>query len=189
MNRKTIRSKTTRFFVETEFSYRNDEEENYDVSVENVGGNIKVNRDDFGMVFTPAQCAEVAKNLERAVLSIFRIQADASRIEHLQLSHTWHCEDWARAAASSASAADHCTMTVFRHQAQGIFEAFGAFIDPAPTIELDEGEEAGYDLTIAVDQALIRVRIGIFGWSVSADEAWWLAEHMRQAARLVITKQ
>ena len=138
-------------------------------------GIIRVVFDDFKACFTTRQAYEVASGLIKAVLNSFDHNHPKSDKSNIQTNH----DNWAFLIERHKSFGSETTPDLLKVMMTGrSYLLAGALLDPEPARKFKDGEEAIYDFQIRLDGQHILLIFGWVGWSLSRDEAQWLAEQL-----------
>lgn len=156
--------------------------EPYKASVEVVENRMSFVLDDSEYCFTAQQCAEVAKNLARMLvtysgLGIF--QGGAESIPQLEAYTCWYQLIEARTLSTLRD-----SLQTYESENKGFeFCASGSFRCP----ESHHGETVYYELAIALDDELNCPSLSIEGrtFAFTFDEAFWVVEQLWIAGYLV----
>jgi len=144
-------------------------------------GIIRVVFDDFKACFTTRQAYEVASGLIKAVLNSFDHNHPKSDKSNIQTNH----DNWAVLLECHEQFRSQETPGLLQVVMTGkSFLIAGALLDPEPVREFKDDEEAIYDFQIRLDGQYILLLFGWVGWSLSRDEAQWLAEQLWTAVFL-----
>ncbi|MNF37749.1 hypothetical protein D3C81_1434130 [compost metagenome] len=142
---------------------------------------IRVVLDDFKASFTTQQAYEIASGLIKAVLNSLDLNHPKSDKSNIQTIH----DNWAVLIERNEPSGSQKTLDLLQVVMTGrSFQMTGALLDPEPVREFKEGEEAIYDFQIRLDGPYVLLLFGWVGWSLSREEAQWLAEQLWTAVFL-----
>lgn len=142
---------------------------------------IRLTLHDFKACFSPQQAYEIASGLIKAVLN--SVDHNHSKLDksNIQSAH----DHWAALIECHDPFGSQETSDLLQVLMTGRdFIIAGALLDPEPMVEFRDGEEPIYDFQIRLDGQYVLMCFGWGGWSISRNEAQWLAEQLWTAVFL-----
>jgi hypothetical protein len=156
--------------------------EPYKASVEVLENRMSFVLDDSEYCFTAQQCAEVAKNLARVLVTYSGLGIFQGRAESIPQLEAYTC--WYQLIEARTSSTRRDSLQTYESENKGYeFCASGSFRCP----ESHHGETVYYELAIALDDELSCPSLSIDGrtFPFTFDEAFWLVEQLWIAGYLV----